>query len=323
MLSIFVRTKPSNMFIQNALPQKPNLWKYIIGLIVVVFFWQGLGSIPLIIAMVSKTTDLSSLNATPAGLADLLGANLFLSVMLSSFILGLIGLFLYVKFVHKQSIRSLTTSREKIDWGRIFFSFFVTILFIGGFLYAGVMMEPDSYQWNFNREAFIILAAIVLLMLPLQTSFEEYFFRGYLLQGLGVATNSRFWSLVITSSLFGLMHIFNPEIQKIGYAVLIVYIGLGFLMGIMTLMDEGLELALGFHAANNMTIALMVTTDWSALQTDALYVSSAEPELGGMLLFLGGMFVVLLGIFALRYRWKNWGNKLFGKALVLEEETTA
>lgn len=311
------------MFIQNALPQKPNLWKYIIGLVVVVFFWQGLGSIPLVVAMFSKSTDLSSITATPAGLADLLGANLFLSVMLSSFIMGLIGLFLYVKFVHKQSIRLLTTSREKVDWGRIFFSFFVTIIFIGGFLYAGVMMEPESYQWNFNKEAFIILAAIVLLMLPLQTSFEEYFFRGYLLQGLGVATNSRFWSLVITSSLFGLMHIFNPEIQKIGYAVLTVYIGLGFLMGIMTLMDEGLELALGFHAANNMTIALMVTTDWSALQTDALYVSSAEPQLGGMLIFLGGMFVLLLGIFALRYRWKNWGEKLFGKVLVLEEKTTS
>ena len=35
---------------------------------------------------------------------------------------------------------------------------------------------------------------------------------------------------------------------------MIYYIGTGFLFGIMTLMDEGTELALGFHAANNLFI---------------------------------------------------------------------
>ena len=28
-------------------------------------------------------------------------------------------------------------------------------------------------------------------------------------------------------------------------------------------MDEGMELALGFHAGNNLIIALMVTSDWT------------------------------------------------------------
>jgi hypothetical protein len=32
-------------------------------------------------------------------------------------------------------------------------------------------------------------------------------------------------------------------------------------------MDEGMELALGFHAANNLVSALLFTSDWSAFQT--------------------------------------------------------
>lgn len=301
------------MYIAEALPQKPKLWKYLVGFIFVLICWQGIGSVPLTAALIMESGGLDNLPTSIAGMADLLGANKFLALMLASFVVGLIGLFFFVKVVHKQSIRSLTTSRARIDWGRIFFSFFVTALFIGGLLYVGVYMEPDKYTWNFNQEAFILLAVISFLMLPLQTSFEEFWFRGYLMQGLGVATNSRFVPLIITSLLFGFMHILNPEIDKIGYAVLSVYCGLGLLMGMMTLLDEGLELAIGFHAANNIAISLMVTTEWSALQTDALYVGTAEPVLSEMLIFLGGMFVVLLGIFQLRYKWTNWGQKLFGK----------
>ena len=304
------------MYIAEALPQKPKLWKYLVGFIFVLICWQGIGSVPLTAALLMEAGGLDNLPTSPAGMADLLGANKFLALMLATFVVGLIGLFFFVKVVHKQSIRSLTTSRARIDWGRIFFSFFITALFIGGFLYAGVYMEPDKYTWNFNQEAFILLAVISFLMLPLQTSFEEYWFRGYLMQGLGVATNSRFVPLIITSLLFGFMHILNPEIDKIGYAVLSVYCGLGLLMGMMTLLDEGLELAIGFHAANNIAISLMVTTEWSALQTDALYVSTAEPVLSEMLIFLGGMFVVLLGIFQLRYKWTNWGQKLLGRVRV-------
>ena len=35
-------------------------------------------------------------------------------------------------------------------------------------------------------------------------------------------------------------------------------------------MDEGLELALGFHAANNLCGALLLTADWTAFQTNSI-----------------------------------------------------
>ena len=37
--------------------------------------------------------------------------------------------------------------------------------------------------------------------------------------------------------------------MHLGYKFIVQYITVGFILGIMTLMDDGLELALGFHAA--------------------------------------------------------------------------
>ena len=125
--------------------------------------------------------------------------------------------------------------------------------------------------------------------------------------------------LVFTSLLFGLLHIFNPEVQKLGYGILIFYIGTGFFLGIITLMDDGLELALGFHAANNLTAALLVTADWTAFQTDSLYRDISDPVLGwDVLVPVLVVFPILLYLFSKKYGWTNWKEKLTGK--VMSEE---
>jgi membrane protease YdiL (CAAX protease family) len=56
---------------------------------------------------------------------------------------------------------------------------------------------------------------------------------------------------LMTSIIFGSVHFGNPEVSKLGI-LCCVYIGTGLFLGILTLMDEGMELALGFHAANNL-----------------------------------------------------------------------
>ena len=52
------------------------------------------------------------------------GVNEFFIENMIPFVFGLILLFVWVKYLHKQTILSLTTSRNKVDWSRIFFSFF-------------------------------------------------------------------------------------------------------------------------------------------------------------------------------------------------------
>jgi membrane protease YdiL (CAAX protease family) len=134
------------------------------------------------------------------------------------------------------------------------------------------------------------------------------------MQGLGVITKTRWFPLFFTSIVFGLLHIANPEVSKLGYELLIYYIGTGFFLGILTLMDEGLELALGFHAANNLFTALLVTSDWTVFQTDSVLIDMSEPALGAdVYVPVFVIFPILLFIFAKKYKWSNWSEKLFGK----------
>ncbi len=242
------------------------------------------------------------------------GANRFFFENLIIFVIFLAGLFIWVKFVHKQSITSLTTSRNKVDWGRVFFAFTLWGVITASMTLYAYYTVPEDFVWNFNFDKFIILAVISVLLLPIQTSFEEYFFRGYMMQGLGVMVKNKWFPLIFTSVVFGLMHMANPEVDKLGPVIMVYYIGTGLFLGITTLMDEGLELALGFHAANNLITALLVTADWTAFQTDSILRDVSEPSAGyDILIPVLIVFPIVLFIFSKKYGWKNWAEKLTGK----------
>ena len=232
-----------------------------------------------------------------------------------SFAIGLGALLFLVKNLHRQSFTELTTSRKKIDWGRFWFSFgLIVILNVTLILVDFFFINPQDYTINFNLVPFLILAAIAIVMVPLQTSFEEYFFRGYLMQGIGIKTGYRWIPLVITSVVFGGLHYWNPEVSQMGDLVMVSYIGTGFMLGIMTLMDEGLELPLGFHAANNLVAALLVTAEWTAFNTESILRDVSSPVAGwDIWVSVLVIYPLILLIYAKKYHWKNWSNRLFGK----------
>jgi membrane protease YdiL (CAAX protease family) len=244
---------------------------------------------------------------------DSSGSNQVLFENLFIFVIFLGGLFLWVKYVHKRSIKSLTTSRTAIAWDRIFFSFVLWGLSTVAMIFVSYLLNPEMLLWNFNLEKFLVLAIIVITMIPIQTSFEEYFFRGYLLQWTGIVSKNKWIPLLLTSVLFGLVHFANPEVEKLGSLIMIYYIGTGLLLGIVTLMDEGLELALGFHAANNVFTALLVTADWTAFQTDSVFKDISEPSIGfDIFLPILILYPLVLLIFWKKYQWTDWKEKLLG-----------
>lgn len=247
------------------------------------------------------------------------GANRVLFENLIQMVLFLAVLFIWVKYVHKQTIISLTTSRKKIDWTRVFFSFSLWGIVTASLTIIDYYVTPEDYVWNLHWNKFLILAAIGIVLIPIQTSFEEYFFRGYLMQGLATVVKNKWFPLLFTAISFGLMHAANPEVEKIGPIIMVYYIGTGLFLGIITLMDNGLELSLGFHAANNLVTALLVTTDWTAFQTDSVLRDVSEPTAGfDVLLPVLVIFPILLFIFSKKYKWTNWKEKLTGK---VEEPT--
>ncbi|MDC8004877.1 CPBP family intramembrane metalloprotease [Aureisphaera galaxeae] len=305
------------MYIKLAYNYLHDAWRYVIGFVAIFIVWQ-LGSIPFIIGVMIKASsdglDALTVLEDPNAIMGVLDANLTLFLMLLSFVIGLIGLWLWVRYVHRQPMLTLTTTRKKIDWGRFGFGFAMVAAFTIVTTLYDYYAFPEDYVVQFNWVPFIILAIVAILMIPLQTSFEEYLFRGYLMQGIGVMAGNRWVPLIVTSVIFGAMHFFNPEVEKLGNVVMVYYIGTGFLLGIMTLMDEGLELALGFHAGNNLVAAMLVTADWTAFQTDSIFKDISDPSMGwDVLIPVLIIYPIFLGLMAWRYKWKNWGEKLFGK----------
>ena len=254
---------------------------------------------------------------------SILESNLNLFLMLLGFCGMFLGVILCNKFINKNSFLSLTTSRSKIDFKRVFFSFSVWGTFSFIMIIIGYFMFPENYEINFNLKPFLILALIVVILLPIQTSAEEYLFRGYIMQNVGLITKNRWFPLIFSSVAFGLLHAFNPEIEKFGNIVFIFYIGSGLFAGIMTIMDDGMELALGWHAANNMIAALMVTADWTALQTHSILKDVSNPEsmpLSDVLIPVLFFFPLVLYIFSKKYKWTDWKYKLFGETLEFKDD---
>lgn len=248
--------------------------------------------------------------------------NLSLIINLIPFVFLLGLLFLLVYLFNNRSILSLTTSRPKVDYKRIFFSFGIIVLIsISGFLvsYYG---DHSNIVWNFKPLNFFILLFISLLLFPFQIGLEEYLFRGYLMQQIGIAVRNKWFPLLFTSVVFGLLHSANPEVAEMGFGVMVFYIGTGLLLGVMTLMDEGMELALGFHLGNNLMASILITSDFSALQTDALFKYSGVENTSGtlieMIISIAVTYPIILFILAKKYKWNNWKEKLTGKVRPLD-----
>jgi membrane protease YdiL (CAAX protease family) len=96
--------------------------------------------------------------------------------------------------------------------------------------------------------------------------------RGYLAQGIAAWTKRRWLAWVIPSLVFGFLHIGNPEVAKFGFLLsMSQYLFFGLFFGLVAILDDGIELSMGMHAANNLFLSLFITHSASALQTDAVF----------------------------------------------------
>jgi len=289
-------------YIQQAYKGNNQWYHWIFTLILVFFGWQIIGVFPLTGVAISYSSDMNEFaNAAQNNFMTLgIDKNLFLFLIIISFISGLLTLIIGVKYIHRRTFKSLVTSRNLIDWKRFWFAFFTWGIIAIILTIVGIFMSPENYIWNFKPIPFFTLLAVSFLFLPFQTTFEELLFRGYLMQGIGTVVKNRWFPLIFTSVCFGLLHGANPEVEKLGAISMVFYIGTGFFYGIITLMDEGTELALGLHAINNIIAAFFVTTNWTVFQTDALYVDISEPSVGFEMFFPVLIFIRFYCMFFLQ-----------------------
>lgn len=288
-------------------------WMYVLGIVAAMFGYflaQLIMVFPLMAAAANNGLTLMDIQEHPEDLfnAEKIGINknIMLALLFSMFVFTFLGLFIVIKRVHGKKLTSVITAYDKIRYGRFFFAFFVWAGLLIISVLVAYFLDKDDVKIQFDPVNFIFLVIVCVIMMPIQTSTEELIFRGYMVQGLSQVFKNGIVPLAITSLLFGLVHMSNPEAVTYGWATMLPYYSIfGFFLGAITLLDEGLELAMGIHCANNLISSLLITSPNGVLKTDAIFVSSSENP-GAEFITWTVMALLTFIIFWQKYRWKNF-----------------
>ena len=300
-------------FIDKAKQGNTSFWSYFLGIVLIISVYL-LGSYFLILDLQWNFGIESFDGISQKEIVRILGNNRFLAWLIVPFLFVALFLVIHTKFVHKRTVISIFSGRENFDWKRVLFSFSLLFSVLSLFLFIQYL-SSDSLIFQFDLQKFIPLFFIAIFLLPIQTSCEELLFRSYILQGIKLRTKKNSIAVLISGIMFGAIHIGNPEIAKIGYHIIVYYMLVGVFLALISLFDNGIELALGYHAANNVFAALMITNNWQAFQTDAVFMDNADPGMGLDTIF-GILFILPLVffIFYKKYKWHSlkemWQDKL-------------
>jgi uncharacterized protein len=272
-------SRPS--YLDAARQGKASLWRYLAGFVCIIFFWLGLGSLATggLLFFFALLEGLNADRISEAALNPaILGPIPYFVVLNVSFILFFAGIWVAAAGIHRRPLRSVITALPAINWKRIGLGF--VVWFLLGILGSGIefLIWPETFSFQFEPLTFLVFAFIALVLTPIQTTTEELFFRGYLMQAGSLLSRNAIFLSLLSGVLFALPHIGNPELAANFYVVLSSYFVLGVFLAWISIKDGTIELAIGLHAANNLFAGLVVTFPQSALPTPAIfYTTHFEP----------------------------------------------
>lgn len=236
---------------------------------------------------------------------------LFLLQMIP-FVAVLLAIILNNKYIHHRPFGWLISARKKMNYRKMALAFFLW----GGFLLLNMGIDfafhPQNFQWNFSLLPFLSTFLILLLFLPLQVAAEELLFRSFILQGLFAKTSSVFLSIFISGLMFGFMHFGNPEVLANGRWLLIFYVLFGLVLSWVAYKDNGIEVTLGFHYANNFFTGVLLTSGDQAFQTNALFKTpnvGMEP-ISFLWLFISLALFILVCARCFHWRLRKGANEI-------------
>jgi uncharacterized protein len=301
----------NSSFLDSARQGKSNRSRYFVGILLSLGCWIG-GTLLVKTAawklfewmsLLPQTTTVSGITKLEETLKT--SPQWFFIINTAPFLFLSIGTGIATKLLHKRAVRSLISPTLAISRQRFLVGFAVWFSLAALQTIVEFMLNPQGFSWNFEPIQWFTFLPVALLLTPIQTSAEELFFRGYLLQGWGLIVRQPILLTLVASLPFALVHFGNPEMDRGAIWIALTYVGLAIFLTAITLRDNGLELALGVHAANNLFIVLFVNAQDSALRSPALILQTipTEPPITFLSLLLS----------AIAFCWIVFGNKAFGK----------
>lgn len=278
------------------------IWGVIITFCIIMFFYL-LFQIPLLLEVL--TNNVMDINSffDPSKI----NLNYALILFVLAFFGIIVGLLVSMKFIHNSKFRTLIHAERSIDFKRIGFGFYIWgLLLIVTFILDYFFITGSSdIVYNGIGYNFFIAIIVSFIFLFVQTSAEELLCRGYLMQALGSIFKDRWIPIIVSGLFFGGLHVMNPEIDEYGLDIMLLhYCSVGIFLGIIVVMDNRLELALGFHAVNNILSGLLISFDGAAFKTYSLFTTSyVDPYLGYIVWLVSA--IVFYVWCSYKYNWKS------------------
>lgn len=254
-----------------------SVWRYAAGTFSILFIWLIIGGVATAFVLIGlglfqgvPLLDLAQLVLDPS----LLGYIPYFLVLNLGFLFFLFGTWMSVRLIHGRSVRSLVTWRNSINCRRVGIGFIVWALLLGIGTLVEYLLSPETFSVTFDASLFFPFALLAILITPLQTTAEELFFRGYLVQAGSLISRNWIFLSIWSGVLFALPHFTNPEVAENTAVVLLTFFVLGAFLTWISLKDGTIELAIGVHAANNLMAGLLVTFPESVLPTPAILTTT-------------------------------------------------
>lgn len=248
---------PSKNFLNNAEYGKNNWWRYILTSFA---SWLGpfifliIISIPIIIFSYPLNEGID-----PQKVVNNIDPFVLLLFFGAYYVLSFLIFYICVRFIHHKKLINFINTTSKVKWKKIIKGTGLWFALMGIVLLIEAILYPSLVKVSLNP-AFFTLLIISIIIYSIQASFEEIFFRGYLMQGIGLISRKPVIPLIITSALFAIGHFFNGSDASTGVGIVINMFIFGITLGIITLGENGLETAMGVHIANNIFLTTIINS---------------------------------------------------------------
>lgn len=259
-------------------PSRPRLRRWILGTFLIILAWVLFGSI-----LTGLTADRFNINldvlATDSDESRAILSSYApwqtASTILISFVPLLIASVALHRYLLRLPVRTLFTRNQRklskeVAVGAIAMA--IIIFFSGA---PDFIFNQENYDFNFDLAKFLPYLLIAFTLIPIQTSAEEVFFRGWIQQRLENGRRSIWLVSLIGGALFAIPHLSNPEVNGQLFFAILGYGASGFMFAWVSMRDQSIGIALGAHAANNIMASLLVSSADSALPSVSIWTTPA------------------------------------------------
>ena len=272
-----IETEPKEQtYVEAAKRGRHRWWRYLLGMVVILFAWLVVGTVAslLVAFALGGQEGIAAFGQTDSSVLGPLGS--FLTVM-AGFPFFLAGVLVAVTLVHRRHPRTLVTARERISWRRVghgFVAWFAPFCVVDGM--GQYLLYPDEFSFAPDLATFALFVPLALFFTAIQTTTEELFCRGYIVQGASLLWVNRVFLALVSAVIFTIPHLANPEAQAGGWLqVFIVYfVSGGLVLVVVSLVEGTTELAIGAHFANNIGFFLVINAAGGVATTPALFTVS-------------------------------------------------